>query len=232
MTDYLFDAPVPPSVEIMGETAKYPLKRIFCVGRNYVAHAKEMGGEVDREAPWYFTKSAFHAIPTGTTQPYPPGTENYHHEMELAFAMGAPVFRASAADAATAIYAYGCALDMTRRDRQQDGKDNRRPWSLGKDVEGAAVLAPMTKAADLGALDARRIHLSVNGEIRQDATLADMVWSCEEVISHLSQYYHLGPGDVIMTGTPAGVGPVLAGDVLTGGIDGLAPIELTLGAAE
>jgi len=232
MTAYLFDAPDLPTVEIKGEDAKYPLRRIFCVGRNYVAHAKEMGGEVDREAPWYFTKSAFHAIPSGSTRPYPPGTSNYHHEMELAFAMGAPAFRATGQEAASAIYAYGTALDMTRRDRQQDGKDNRRPWSLGKDVEGAAVLSRMTKASEFGKVADQRIHLSVNGEIRQDATLADMVWSCEEVIVHLSQFYHLSPGDVILTGTPAGVGPVVAGDVLEGGVAGLDPISLTLSAAE
>ncbi len=232
MSDYLFEAPKVQSIPVVGEAGSYPIRRIFCVGRNYAAHAAEMGGEVDREAPWYFTKSAPHALESGATQPYPPGTENYHHEMELAVALGKPVFRASREEAAAAIYAYGCALDMTRRDRQQDGKDNRRPWDLGKDVEGAAVFAPLTRAADWGPVAAQRIHLEVNGEQRQDATLEELVWSCEEVIEHLSRYYHLGPGDVIMTGTPAGVGPVVAGDVITGGIDGLSPIELTIGAAE
>ena len=145
MADYLFEIPEIFSVPIKGEAARYPVRRIFCVGRNYAAHAAEMGGEVDREAPWYFTKSAAHAVASGATRPYPPGTQNYHHEMELAFAIGAPVFRASADEASAAIFAYGCALDMTRRDRQQDGKDHRRPWSLGKDVEDAAVLAQMTR---------------------------------------------------------------------------------------
>ena len=228
MSGYLFDAPKVFSLPVQGESAEYPVRRIFCVGRNYAAHAAEMGGEVDREAPWYFTKSAAHAVASGTTQPYPPGTENYHHEMELAMAIGAPVFRASRDEAAAAIYAYGCGLDMTRRDRQQDGKDKRRPWDLGKDVEGSAVLAPMTRATDFGTVADQRIHLEVNGEIRQDATLAELVWSCEEVVEHLSRYYHLGPGDVILTGTPAGVGPVVAGDVITGGIDGLAPISMTI----
>ena len=231
MSDYLFEPPEVKTIPVEGEDKPYPIHRIFCVGRNYVAHAQEMGGEVDREAPWYFTKAAVHAVPTGTTQPYPPGTENYHHEMELAFAIGKPVFRASREEAAAAIYAYGCALDMTRRDRQQDGKDHRRPWDLGKDVEGAAVFSPLTKA-EAFKVGGQRIHLEVNGEARQDATLEELVWSCEEVVEHLSKFYHLAPGDVIMTGTPAGVGPVVAGDAITGGIDGLAPIALNIADPE
>ncbi len=232
MSDYLFEAPKVFTIPVKGQSAAYPVRRIFCVGRNYAAHAAEMGTEVDREAPWYFTKSAAHGVLSGATQPYPPGTQNYHHEMELAFAIGKPVFRANAQQAAEAIYAYGCGLDMTRRDRQQDGKDTRRPWDLGKDVEGSAVFAEMTRAAEFGKVGDQRIHLEVNGESRQDATLEELVWSCEEVVAHLSKFYHLAPGDVILTGTPAGVGPVVAGDRITGGIDGLADIALTIGAAE
>lgn len=232
MTQYLFEPAPVFGLEVKGEAARFPVNRIFCVGRNYAAHAAEMGGEVDREAPWYFNKAAQHALASGETVPYPPGTENFHYEMELGFAIGAPVFRADAAQAAAAIYGYCCGLDMTRRDRQQDGKDNRRPWDLGKDVENSAVLAPMTKASDFGAVADQRIHLEVNGETRQDATLADMVWSCVEIIQHLSRFYHLAPGDVILTGTPAGVGAVVAGDVITGGVDGLDPIKLSLSAAE
>lgn len=232
MTDYLFQPPEVFSLAVAGETAQFPVRRIFCVGRNYVAHAQEMGGEVDREAPWYFTKQAAHAVHSGAVLPYPPGTENYHHEMELAFAIGAPVFRATAAEAEAAIFAYGTSLDMTRRDRQQDGKDNRRPWSLGKDVEGSAVFAPLTKAADFGAVGEQRIHLQLNGGARQEATLSDMVWSCVEIVEHLSRYYHLQAGDMIMTGTPAGVGPVVAGDAIVGGIDGLEPVLLSLIEAE
>ena len=225
---YLF----PPSevfgIPLAGETATYPVRRIFCVGRNYAAHAAEMGGEVDREAPWYFTKSVAHAVLSGAELPYPSGTANYHHEMELAFALGAEVFDATEVEAAEAIYAYGCALDMTRRDRQQDGKDNRRPWSLGKDVEGSAVFAEMTRAENFGALAEQRITLGVNGDRRQDGRLSDMVWSPVEIVMHLSKFYHLGPGDVVMTGTPSGVGPVVAGDEIFGTIDGLAPVKLAL----
>lgn len=233
MTKTLFDTPAIPTIPVTGEPAAYPVVRIFCVGRNYEAHAAEMGGTVDREAPWYFTKSAVSAVtPSGATLPYPPGTTNFHYEMELVVALGAAVFKADLKAAERAIYGYGCGLDMTRRDRQQDGKDKRRPWDLGKDVEGSAVLSALTPVAHAGALASKRIHLEVNGAVKQDATLADMVWSPAEVISHLSHYYHLRPGDIIMTGTPAGVGPVVAGDVITGGIDGLAPISLTLSEAE
>jgi len=232
MTALLFPAPDLPTVPVVGAAAAYPVVRIFCVGRNYAAHAAEMGGEVDREAPWYFTKSAQAFCGDGATVPYPPGTSNYHHEMELVVALGAPVFRCDKAAAMASIFGYGCGLDMTRRDRQQDGKDHRRPWDLGKDVENSAVLGALTPAAKAGPLAGKRIHLSVNGTVRQDAVLGDMVWSVDEIVSHLSQYYHLRPGDLIMTGTPAGVGPVLAGDAITAGIDGLGSITHRLGPAE
>ena len=229
---YLFDAPPVNSIPVACETASYPIHRIFCVGRNYAAHALEMGNEVDREEPFYFTKSAQHALSSGQTVPFPPGTADYHHEMELVFVLGASVFRADAEAARTAIFAYGCGLDMTRRDLQQKGKDKRRPWDLGKDVENTAVFAELTPAAQFGEISNQRIHLAVNGDIRQDATLAEMIHSVTDIVVDLSKYYHLHAGDVIMTGTPAGVGAVQAGDVITGGIDGLAPISLTLGAAE
>jgi fumarylpyruvate hydrolase len=221
-----------PGLPVRGDARLYPIRRIFCVGRNYEAHAAEMGATVDREAPWYFTKSPASFAPSGATVPYPPGTSNYHHEMELALALGSEVFKADLAAAQAAIWGYACALDMTRRDRQQDGKDNRRPWDLGKDVEQSAVIAALAPAADLPDLAPRRIRLTVNGALRQDATLADLVWSPAEIVSHLSHYYHLGPGDLILTGTPAGVGPVVAGDVIEGTIDGLDPVRLTMGPAE
>ncbi|PSL20505.1 fumarylacetoacetate hydrolase family protein [Shimia abyssi] len=231
MSEYLFEPEQVFGIEFVGEAAIYPIRRIFCVGRNYVAHAAEMGGEVDREAPWYFTKSPANAVLSGAEVAYPPGTSNYHHEMELAFSLGADVFRATKDEARAAIFGYGCALDMTRRDRQQDGKDHRRPWDLGKDVENAAVFAPMTRVEGVE-LAEQRIWLSVDGEIRQDADLGEMVWSPVEIIEHLSRYYHLGPGDVVMTGTPAGVGAVEPGQVITGGIDGLTPISLQLVSPE
>lgn len=229
---HLFNTPPIPSIPVVGETDTYPIRRIFCVGRNYAAHAAEMGIEVDREKPFYFTKSPASAILSGASAPYPAGTTNYHHEMELAVAIGAPAFKVAVADAMSRVYGYGCALDMTRRDLQLSERAHQRPWDLGKDVENSAVFAPITKAADFGAIAAQRIHLAVNGEMRQDATLTELIWSVPEIISHLSGFYHLQPGDLIMTGTPAGVGAVVAGDVITGGIDGLEPISLTITPAE
>jgi fumarylpyruvate hydrolase len=232
MTETLFDLPAIPVIPVNGETAGYPIGRIFCVGRNYAAHAAEMGVEVDREKPFYFTKSPASAILSGATVPYPPGTDNFHYEMELALAIGRPVFRADKDEALAAVYGYGCALDMTRRDLQLSERAKQRPWDLGKDVENSAVFAPLTKVSDMAPIENQRIHLEVNGETRQDATLAELIWKVDEIISHLSGFYHLRPGDLIMTGTPAGVGPVIAGDVIDGGIDGLDPIKLTLGKAE
>lgn len=232
MPDTVFSLPEPMAIPVQGQQAAYPVGRIFCVGRNYAAHAAEMGHEVDREAPFYFTKSAQNAVLTGITVPYPPGTGDFHHEMELAVAIGKPVFRATGTQAWDAVYAYGCALDMTRRDLQIRERNKQRPWDLGKDLEAGAVFAPLTRAADWLPEGDTRIHLSVNGEIRQDATLSELIWKIDEIISHLSGYYHLRPGDLILTGTPAGVGPVQAGDVIEGAIDGLQPIRLTLTDAE
>jgi len=220
-----FPAPKLQLLPIVGDVDIYPVSRIFCVGRNYLAHAAEMGGEVDREAPWYFTKSAQALCQSDETVPYPAGTSNYHHEMELVVALGKPAFQVERGRAMDTVFGYACGLDMTRRDRQQDGKDARRPWSLGKDVENGAVIGAITPKLDMAPLGPQRIALQVNGETRQDALLSDMVWAVAELISHLSQYYHLNAGDLIMTGTPAGVGPVVSGDAIAGQIDGLAPIS-------
>lgn len=232
MSALLFPAPLVKSVPVLGEDAQYPIHRIFCVGRNYAAHAAEMGVEVDREAPFYFTKSPLAAESTGATVAYPPGTSNYHYEMELVIAIGAPAFKADKAAAAKVIYGFGCGLDMTRRDLQLAARATQRPWDLGKDVEQSAIFAPLTKAGAFGSIVDQRIHLEVNGEVKQDALLSDLIWRVEELVSHLSHFYHLAPGDLIMTGTPAGVGAVVAGDVITGGIDGLSAIKLTVGPAE
>lgn len=232
MPDILFSLSDPIAIPVQGQDAVYPVGRIFCVGRNYAAHAAEMGHEVDREAPFYFTKSAPNAVLTGATVPYPPGTKNFHHEMELAVAIGKPVFQATNAQAWDAVFAYGCALDMTRRDLQIRERNKQRPWDLGKDLEAGAVFAPLTLAADWSPKDETRIFLNVNGETRQDATLGELIWKIDEIISHLSCFYHLRPGDLILTGTPAGVGPVQAGDQISGGIDGLDPVQLTLSDAE
>lgn len=229
---YLFDPEPVRSAEVQGTSGRYPVRRIFCVGRNYAEHAREMGSEVDREAPFFFTKSALALTASGATVPYPPGTADYQHEMELVIVLGAPAFRISREDAPGVVYGYACGLDMTRRDLQGAAKNARRPWDTGKDFENSAVLGPITRAGNFGAVGRQAITLSVNGLVRQSAHLADMVWSVPEIISHLSGLYHLGAGDLIFTGTPAGVAAVLAGDELDGRIDGLAPVRLVIGAAE
>ena len=228
---YLFD-PATPSVAIVAQAERFPVNRIYCVGRNYAAHAAEMGIEVDREKPFYFTKSATATVLSGETNPYPPGTTNYHYEMELVVAIGAPAFKVSVADAMSAVIGYGCGLDMTRRDLQLSERAHQRPWDLGKDVENSAVFGPLSPVEALGEIGPQRIWLTLNGEVRQDATLSELIWSVPEIISHLSGFYHLRPGDLIMTGTPAGVGPVLPGDRLEGGIDGLEPLSLSIGPAD
>ena len=232
MTDPLFAVPAAPLVPVEGEAGTFPVRRIFCVGRNYAAHAAEMGNEVDREAPFYFTKSAHDICLSGATIPYPLETHDCHHEMEFVVAIGAPAFRIPEAEALTAVYGYACGIDLTRRDLQGAAKEKRRPWDLGKDFEHSAIIAPITPKATFGEIADQVIRLAVDGTVTQEARLSDMVWSVPEIIAHLSRFYHLQPGDLIYTGTPAGVGPVGPGNVLLGEVDGLAPLHLSIGAAE
>ncbi|MCV0395230.1 MAG: fumarylacetoacetate hydrolase family protein [Rhizobiaceae bacterium] len=232
MTSYLFEPHPRPAAAVLGESAAFPVHRIFCVGRNYAEHAKEMGFQVDREAPFYFLKSATTLVPSGETIPYPPGTDNFHHEMELVFAIGREGFRIDRGHALDHVYGYACGLDMTRRDLQLASREKGRPWDFGKDFERSAVMGPITRAEAFGAPSGRVIELTVNGETRQKANLDDLVWKVDEIVAHLSGYYRLQPGDLIFSGTPAGVGPVVAGDSLRGTIDGLEPVELTIGPAE
>jgi len=208
---------------------QFPVNRIFCVGRNYEAHAKEMGMSVDRDAPFYFTKSSSCIVLSGSTVPYPPGTDNFHHEMELVAAIGKPAFRISEDDALEIVLGYACGLDMTRRDLQFKARDKGRPWDLGKNFENAAVMSEIVEVSECGHIAAGDIRLSVNGDIRQTGNVSDLIWSVPELIADLSKYYHLEAGDLLYTGTPAGVGPVEPGDVIAGSIHQLGDIELTIG---
>ncbi|MGB3316624.1 MAG: fumarylacetoacetate hydrolase family protein [Albidovulum sp.] len=232
MTKLLFPIPDPVTVPLRGEDAAFPVTRIFCVGRNYADHAKEMGDEVDRETPFYFTKAPAHLILSGATIPYAPGTQDFHHEMEFVIAIGAAGFRVAEADAMALVLGYASGLDMTRRDLQTAAKDKSRPWDISKDFENAAVIGPITRAGAFGTPGPQAISLLLNGKPAQQSRLSEMVWSVPELIAHLSTLYHLQPGDLIFTGTPAGVGPVASGDRLHGEVDGLAPVELTIGDAE
>jgi fumarylpyruvate hydrolase len=227
-SDLLFSVAPAPTIAVAGEARRFPVNRIFCVGRNYADHAKEMGVEVDREAPFYFLKHAGAVVESGATIAYPPGTSNYHYEMEFVVAIGAPAWQVPVETATDAVLGYACGLDMTRRDLQLDARAKGRPWDLGKDFEQSAVITEIVPKTTFGAIGPQRITLAVDGTTKQDARLSDLVWSIPELVSHLSRYYHLVPGDLIYTGTPAGVGAVVAGNVVTGSIDGLPPITLTI----
>jgi fumarylpyruvate hydrolase len=231
MPQYVFEPRAVSSLPIAGSDALYPVARIFCVGRNYEEHAREMGHVVDREKPFYFSKSPTALRQSGETIPYPPGTTNYHFEFEFVVAIGGPAFRIAASEAERTIFGYACGLDMTRRDLQLSERAKQRPWMLGKDVEASAPLSAIVQASAIGHPKAGRIRLTQNGETRQDADLAEMVWSVPEIIAHLSGFYHLGPGDLIFTGTPAGVGPVAPGDRLEGSIEGVGVLAATIGPA-
>ena len=229
MSDFVFAPPAQASVAVRDSRQRYAVGRIFCVGRNYAAHAREMGGNPEREPPFFFNKAPAHLVASGATVPYPPGTRDYHHEMELVVAIGRGAFRVSPEQAQACVWGYACGLDMTRRDLQGEAKKAGRPWSFGKDFENAAVIGELVPASTTGALARGVIELNVNGQLRQQGDLADLIWSVPEVIANLSQYYHLQPGDLIYTGTPEGVGAVQPGDVLVGRIDGVGEIALTIG---
>ena len=226
MTAYLFEPAPVISAEIAGADLRFPVRRVFCVGRNYAAHVREMGFDPDREEPCYFTKSNLSVVPSGAEIPYPPGTANYHHEVELVVALGKPGFELAVEDALSVVFGYACGLDMTRRDLQVASRQSQGPWDIGKDFENAAVLGPISPADDVGHPSSGRISLTVNGETRQDSDLGHLLWSVPEIIAHLSRIYRLEPGDLIYTGTPEGVGPVTSGDTLDGEIAGVGTVAL------
>jgi len=231
MSGFVFEPAPVPSLAIEGLALRYPVARIFCVGRNYEDHAREMGHVVDREKPFYFSKSATALRESGASLPYPPGTTNYHFEVELVVAIGAPAFKISSANALDAVYGYACGLDMTRRDLQLSERAHQRPWTLGKDVEASAPVSTIAPAARIGHPKTGRITMAQNGATKQDSDLSALVWSVPEIIAHLSGFYHLGPGDLVFTGTPAGVGPVLPGDRLECAVEGVGLLSVMIGPA-
>lgn len=229
MTDYLFPPVDPPSLPIRASQQRFPIRRIFCVARNYVAHAQEMGMAVERDAPAYFTKSAQAYVASGATIPYPPGTTDFHHEMELVVCIGKEGFQIPESEALSHVYGYACGLDMTRRDLQIKAREKKLPWDLGKDFENAAVLSGIAPASAIGHPAAGRIELKLNGSVKQSSDIGLMIHPVPALIAHLSGFYHLQPGDLIFTGTPEGVGPVAAGDRLEGEIEGVGSIALNIG---
>lgn len=231
MTEYAIAPPPTASVAIAEEDARFPVRRIFCVGRNYAAHAREMGKDPDREPPFFFTKPADAVVDSGATVPYPPETENFHYEIELVLAIGKDGFRISQEQALEHVFGYAVGIDLTRRDLQFAARDKGRPWDWGKAFDLSAPCAPLHRVAECGHPSTGRIWLSVNGEVKQDADLAELIWNVPEVISICSHAMALKAGDLIYTGTPAGVGPIVVGDKVTGGIDGLGEIAIDIGPA-
>jgi len=226
---YVFEAPKQSSLAVKGSDARFPIRRIFCVGRNYEAHAIEMGKDPTREAPFFFTKPADAALDTPCTIAYPKLTENLHYEIELIIAIGKGGDNIAEDDVMDHVWGASVGIDLTRRDLQTEAKNMGRPWDWGKAFDKSAPIAPITPIADVPSVETGRIWLAVNGETKQDADLSDLIWSVREHISILSKSMTLAPGDIIMTGTPAGVGAIVAGDVVTGGVDGLGELEVTIG---
>jgi fumarylpyruvate hydrolase len=204
----------------------FPVRRVFCIGRNYAAHAREMGSDPDRDPPFFFTKWAETVVLSGTAIAYPPETANYHYEAELVVAIGRGGRNIDPADAAAHIFGYACGLDMTRRDLQNAAKDKARPWDTGKNVEQSAPIGLIHATDSL--MTSGAITLTKNTEVKQSGDLADMIWPIADVIAYISRFYRLEPGDLIYTGTPDGVGPVVAGDRLTVRIDGLSDLDITI----
>ena len=232
MSHTLWNPPPVPTLPVRGRTERAPVNRLFFVGRNYHAHAVEMGRPVDKsvEKPFYFTKSPQTLVPSGATVAYPPGTQNFHYEMELVAVIGKPGFRVKAEDAHTLVYGYACGLDMTRRDLQLEARDKGRPWDLGKDVEGSSVCSEIVPMPGV-IVEQGEIALAVNGVEKQKSDVSRLIWNLRELIADLSCYYHLEPGDLIYTGTPDGVGAVLPGDRITGHVAGIGEIALIVGPA-
>jgi len=222
-----------PAIAVNGSDDLFPVRRIYCVGRNYAAHAREMGSDPTREPPFFFCKPADAAVPIAvdgrTRLPYPPATTNFHHEIELVVAIGKAGRAIAAKDALEHVWGYALGLDMTRRDLQFALRDKGRPWELGKAFDQSAPISPLYRAAHVGHLRSGRIWLKVNGQIKQESDIADLIWPVAETIAYLSNYVELMPGDLIFTGTPEGVSPVLPGDTLEGGLDGLCQIALHVG---
>jgi fumarylpyruvate hydrolase len=225
----IFD-PAPPVLAPTSTGEAFSVRRVFCIGRNYAAHAREMGRDPDREPPFFFTAWA-ETVVTGEAIAYPQGTKDYQYEGELVAAIGKAGRNIAAADALSHVYGYAAGLDMTRRDLQMESRGLGRPWDTGKNVEQSKPLGLIQPAG--GAFDPRKgaIKLSVNGAVKQQADLGDMIWAVEDVIAYVSSLYRLEPGDLIYTGTPAGVGPVVIGDRIVVEIDGLQSLSVTLGPA-
>lgn len=225
MGSYVFDAPEQVALPVAGTDDLFPVRRVYCIGRNYAAHAIEMGHDPDREPPFFFQKNPNNLDPSGSF-PYPPHTSDVHHEVEVAVCLKSGGKNISLADAENHIYGYALSLDMTRRDLQGAQKKMGRPWEIGKAFEQSAPIGPIHPVTKTGLLNDGAISLKVNGSVKQEGDLNQMIWKVPEMISYLSEYFELAAGDVILSGTPAGVGPIVKGDIMEIAADGLGALEI------
>ena len=226
----LFEITGRSTLPIVGRSEVFPIRRIYCVGRNYAAHAREMGSDPTREPPFFFQKptDAIQLVPPGVTvdHPYPSQTKNYHYELELVVALHKGGRDIPVASALEHVFGYGVGLDMTRRDLQRMMGDQKKPWEIGKSFDRSAPCSPLYPASQVGHFTKGRIELTVNGQVKQSADLAQMMWNVAEQVSYLSTYYELFPGDIIYSGTPENVGPVKPGDLMVGVIEKLGKISV------
>lgn len=225
---YVFAPHEPPAVAINGSNDRFSVHRIYCVGRNYAAHAREMGQDPEREPPFFFSKPADAIVANGASISYPPRTQNLHHEIELVVAIGKRGKNIAPSDGLSYVFGYAVGNDLTRRDLQFASRDKGRPWDTAKGFDSSAPITAISRAVECGHLSTGKIWLKVNGELRQQGDLADLIWSVPEIIAELSTLFELQPGDLIFTGTPAGVSAVKPGDRIEGGVEGLDTLVTTI----
>ncbi|WP_133646077.1 fumarylacetoacetate hydrolase family protein [Paraburkholderia flava] len=231
MVQFAIPAPAVTSVAIAGSDERFPVRRVFCVGRNYADHALEMGGNPDREPPFFFQKPTDAVVPAAGTIPYPPLTRDLHHEIEMVIAIGKEGTNVAAGDALDLVWGYGLGVDLTRRDLQGEAKKTGRPWDWGKGFDASAPVTPLHPVSAVGHLGAGRIWLSVNGTLRQQGDLNQLIWPVADIIRYVSESVTLKPGDLIFSGTPAGVAALQPGDTVQGGLEGIGEFEFKIGAA-
>ncbi|MEX2642663.1 MAG: fumarylacetoacetate hydrolase family protein [Acetobacterales bacterium] len=227
MVEYVIKPPETPALPVAGTGQMFPVRRIYCVGRNYAEHAREMGHDPDREPPFFFAKPA-DAAPHDGQVPFPAATADLHHEVEMVVAIGKGGSDIAVGDALNHIYGYSVGIDFTRRDLQAEAKKMARPWATAKGFDHSGPCGAIRPASEIGHPDSGRIWLKVNGETRQESDLTDLIWKTPEVVSHLSGLFRLEPGDLIMTGTPSGVAQVVRGDKLECGVDGIGTLTVKL----
>ena len=224
----VFPTTEPPLLKVIGRKYGYPVRRIFCVGRNYVEHVLELGNEVEKTQPFYFTKSLFSLLGSEKNLTYPPMTNDLHHEVELVVAIAKPLQKANREDLKGSIFGYACGLDMTRRDLQSIAKKQGKPWDMSKDFDGSAIIGKITEAKKVPDIGKANLKLFLNNRLQQHGQISDMIHSVDEILLDLSKYTQLIPGDLVMTGTPAGVSAVKQGDLLVAQIDGLTELKVKI----